>query len=339
MWAGGRLSVPGPHTSHAGAPAAARCEARPRPRHGRGGALLRPGAPERALRLANPPPRPSPRTRVYELFYGTTMYSQNDVDLVRNVSCNTHTCGFYSSVVEAGSITFGSSGAGVLSDDLGKVVGVMSSGDGGPCPRPSDPYGKGSPIYVIGSLGAVSVRPGLTSQPMLASGAGAPGHRNRLPGPVPVHALLRSLGLDSSKPPSPGSAGMGAWLSQPVQPEPGGRGVGGVRGLYTQQAHHHRGKRGARGVPTPRTHLLLCRVRGVGEGFDTLLQGGGSLGLDVPSGKWMAAGPHARRRLPSSALPQASCTPGRRVASGHPWEGATPLEATTHLRLPQRGAP
>ncbi|KAL6769258.1 hypothetical protein ACKKBF_B18110 [Auxenochlorella protothecoides x Auxenochlorella symbiontica] len=92
--------------------------------------------------------------RVYELFYGTTMYSQNDVDLVRNVSCNTHTCGFYSSVVEAGSITFGSSGAGVLSDDLGKVVGVMSSGDGGPCPRPSDPYGKGSPIYVIGSLGA-----------------------------------------------------------------------------------------------------------------------------------------------------------------------------------------
>ena len=46
------------------------------------------------------------------------------------IDCEKETCGYYRTVLNEGGVTHGSSGAGMVDDDLGAVVGVVGGGTG-----------------------------------------------------------------------------------------------------------------------------------------------------------------------------------------------------------------
>lgn len=74
---------------------------------------------------------------------------------VYNVSCSTHACNFYATHVQHGSMTHGSSGAGMFADELGKIVGVSSTGRGSVCPGTVNKDDPRPSRVVFGSLGGV----------------------------------------------------------------------------------------------------------------------------------------------------------------------------------------
>ncbi|KFM22662.1 hypothetical protein F751_0458 [Auxenochlorella protothecoides] len=86
-------------------------------------------------------------------FYRVVVNDDHSVSLVTNVSCETHTCGFYLSALTSGALTVGSSGCGLYHDGLGKIVGTLSSGLGS-CALPSDPWGEDAPRKFFGALAA-----------------------------------------------------------------------------------------------------------------------------------------------------------------------------------------
>ncbi|KFM22664.1 hypothetical protein F751_0460 [Auxenochlorella protothecoides] len=74
------------------------------------------------------------------------------VDVSNDTGCASPHCGYFDSILYGGSIQAGSSGSGIVHDDLHRVVGVLSSGEGEDCAHAEDPYSHEGPVATSGRL-------------------------------------------------------------------------------------------------------------------------------------------------------------------------------------------
>ncbi|KAL6783785.1 hypothetical protein ACKKBF_B05785 [Auxenochlorella protothecoides x Auxenochlorella symbiontica] len=91
--------------------------------------------------------------KVYNQIPSVILDAVNEEVDVYNVSCSTHACNFYATHVQHGSMTHGSSGAGMFADELGKIMGVLSTGRGSVCPGTVNKDDPRPSRVVFGSLG------------------------------------------------------------------------------------------------------------------------------------------------------------------------------------------
>ncbi|KAL6774623.1 hypothetical protein ACKKBG_A25715 [Auxenochlorella protothecoides x Auxenochlorella symbiontica] len=90
------------------------------------------------------------------LVYGTFLYEvfgeDKSVEWSDDTNCASPRCGYFKSVLYSGTLQEGSSGSGLVHDALQRIVAVLSSGGGGPCATPEDPFGEDSPLSSFGRL-------------------------------------------------------------------------------------------------------------------------------------------------------------------------------------------
>ncbi|KAL6774626.1 hypothetical protein ACKKBG_A25730 [Auxenochlorella protothecoides x Auxenochlorella symbiontica] len=82
----------------------------------------------------------------------STFAADRSVDVSNDTGCTSPHCGYFDSILYSGSIQAGSSGSGLVHDDLHRVVGVLSSEEGEDCAHPEDPYSHEGPVATYGRL-------------------------------------------------------------------------------------------------------------------------------------------------------------------------------------------